>query len=391
MLTKVIMMKRMFVFSFVAFLVCAGFSISFASAKVADTSTKTDSSNFRNIATFSVVAYDPRTGETGVAVQSKFFAVGSVVPWCRAGAGAVATQAFGQTSYGPRGLDLLESGALPQEVLKTLLADDKDSERRQLGIVRGYDIDGSISTSDLSVTYTGAECMDWAGGKTGVTYDGIIYSVQGNILTSPEVVDAMAWGIEQSDDMTGADFIAKLPFKGEYELGKASKKALEIGDFPGRLLRALISGQIAGGDSRGMQSAALKVAQKGAGYGGYNDVKYDLRVDDAVDPFEELSRLLNLARPFALTTEGYNLLYAGELARAIDIFESLTQIEPNNASHHYNLACAYALSNRSDDALTALAIALKLDPTMIPHAKGDPDLTVLHGNSIFENLINQAV
>lgn len=383
------MMKRIFFIFFVALLIGAGLLMSFASARDADTTAKTDSSTFRNIATFSVVAYDPRTGETGVAVQSKFFAVGSVVPWCRAGAGAVATQAFGQTTYGPKGLELLENGLLPKEALENLLADDKDKERRQIGIVKVFDTQNANSALEMTETYTGVECMDWAGGKTGVTADGIIYSVQGNILTGPEVVHAMAWGIEQSDDMTAAEFIAAIPFKGEYELGKSSQKALEIGDFPGRLLRALIAGQIAGGDSRGMQSAALKVAQEGAGYGGFNDVKYDLRVDDAVDPFEELARLLNLARPFALTTEGYNLLYAGELIRAIDIFESLTKIEPNNASHHYNLACAYALSNRLEDALTALAIALPLDPTMIPHAKGDPDLTTLHGNPIFENLINQ--
>lgn len=343
-----------------------------------------------NIATFSVVAFDPHTGETGVAVQSKFFAVGSVVPWCSAGAGAVATQAYGQTTYGPLALEMMEDGMSPAEALEKLLAADEDRERRQIGIVKASGAGMPLSSADAPVTYTGAECMEWAGGKTGVTPDGIIYSVQGNILAGQEVVEAMAWAIEQPPEITSADFAAGLPYKDSYEIGNEGLRALDAGDFPGRLLRALIAGQAAGGDARGMQSAALKVAQEGAGYGGYNDVKYDLRVDDAKDPFEELARLLNLARPIALTFEAYNRLYANELERAIEIFESLADIEPENASHHYNLACAYALSGRAADALRELEFAIKLDPMLIPHARQDPDLESLHPNPEFERILAEA-
>ena len=339
-----------------------------------------------NIATFSVVAFDPRTGEVGVAVQSKFFAVGSVVPWCRAGAGAVATQAFGQTTYGPRGLELLESGMNPAEVLEKLLADDEDGERRQIGIVKAFDPAEPLSTADAPSSFTGAECLEWAGGKTGVTPDGIHYAVQGNILTGQEVVEAMAWALEQPAEMTAEEFAGALPYADAYAIGESGMKALDTGDFPGRLLRAMIAGQSAGGDSRGMQSAALKVAQEGAGYGGFNDVKYDLRVDDAKDPFEELARLLALARPIALTFEGYNKLYSGEIESAIEIFETLAGLEPENAFHHYNLGCAYALADRIHEALDSVVIALTLDPSLASHARQDPDLESLRGDPEFDML-----
>jgi uncharacterized Ntn-hydrolase superfamily protein len=310
------------------------------------------------IATFSVVAFDPSTGEVGVAVQSKFFAVGSVVPWAKAGVGAVASQAMGNPTYGPIGLKAMEDGANPQDAISICLVDDEDRERRQIGMVSAI--------SGEAGTYTGDECLDWAGGRTGVTPAGIVYAVQGNILTGPEVVEAMATALETGD----------LP---EVDtLTPEVQRALLIDDFAGWLLKALIAGQQLGGDSRGMQSAALLVCQEDRGYGGYTDVKYDLRVDDATDPFEELARLMNLARPYALITEGYTFAYEGEFARAFAVFEDLIELDPEELTHHYHYACALALSGDADAALDHLRIALEYDPEMIPHAQQDPDLESLY-------------
>lgn len=310
------------------------------------------------ISTFSVVAFDPSTGEVGVAVQSKFFAVGSVVPYAQAGVGAVASQAFGNPTFGPLGLQAMAAGLTPEDAIAACLADDDEAARRQLGMVSGL-------TGDAA-TYTGEECLSWAGGRTGVTMDGLVYSVQGNILTGAEVVDAMANALESGD-------IPEIE-----ELTEHQSRALEFEDLAGRLLKALIAGQQLGGDSRGMQSAALLVCQAGAGYGGYTDVKYDLRVDDAEDPFDELARLLNLARPFALITDGYNHAYAGDYERSFDVFKFLIKLDPEDLTHHYHYACALALAGEGEAALEHLRVALEFDPEMIQHAREDPDLASLH-------------
>ncbi|MDQ3855205.1 MAG: DUF1028 domain-containing protein, partial [Chloroflexota bacterium] len=204
--------------------------------------------------TFSIVAWDPDAQELGVATQSKFLAVGSVVPWARAGVGAVATQSYANTSFGPRGLELLEQGRHPQEVLDALLADDPGREQRQVGLV---------DTRGRAATFTGSECLEWAGGRTGESY-----ACQGNILVSGATVDAMADAFE----------------------GSAGQ------ELAGRLVAALAAGQAAGGDSRGQQSAALLVVKPRGGYAGFNDRFLDLRVDDHPAPIEELGRLLELHR-----------------------------------------------------------------------------------------------
>lgn len=321
-----------------------------------------------NIATFSVVAYDPATGEVGAAVQSKFFAVGSVVPWARAGVGAAASQAYGNPTFGERGLKLMAGGESAEEAIRSVLRGDKDAQRRQLGMV-------SVA-HERAATYTGSECMAWAGGKAGVALDGVVYAVQGNILTGAEVVDAMAAA------MAGP---AVVPVA----LTPNERLALGPRDLAGRMLGALLAGQAAGGDSRGMQSAALKVCQKDAGYGGYNDAKYDLRVDDAPDPFDELARLLNLARPIALTNEGYLKLYAGDFQAAMGIFETLTQLQPEEGSHHYNLACAYSLAGRLDEAMAELTQALGLDEKLRQTAGQDPDLNPLHEREDFKAQVEE--
>ena len=203
--------------------------------------------------TFSIVARDPATGDLGVAVASKFLAVGSVVPWATAGVGAIATQALANVAFGPHGLAALAGGDAAESVLSALTDADEGRADRQVGVV---DAAGRAST------FTGTGCLPWAGGRTG---DGV--AVQGNILTGPEVVEAVL------DVYSGS-----------------------AAPFPDRLLEALLAGDRAGGDARGRQSAALLVVRDGAGYGGANDRWLDLRVDDHPDPVPELQRVLGVWR-----------------------------------------------------------------------------------------------
>jgi uncharacterized Ntn-hydrolase superfamily protein len=198
--------------------------------------------------TFSIVAYDPETQELGVAVHSRVVAVGSIVPFAKAGVGAIATQSLANVSYGPRALELLEEGLSAEEVLARLLESDDDREFRQVGIIAA---DGSTAQ------FTGSECLEWAGGRSGENY-----CVQGNILAGEEVVDAMAEAFENTE-----------------------------GELADRLLAALDAGDAAGGDTRGKQAAALLVVREGWGYAGLNDRYRDLRVDDHADPIVELRRV----------------------------------------------------------------------------------------------------
>lgn len=205
----------------------------------------------RCVNTFSIVGRDPTTGDLGVAVQSKFLAVGAVVPWARAGVGAIATQSWANTAYGPRGLELLASGKSAQETLARLTGVDDHADQRQVGIV---------GADGRSATYTGSGCMRWAGGVAGTDF-----AAQGNILVGEETVTALAETFQQTR-----------------------------GSLWHRLVEALAAGQRAGGDSRGQQSAALLVVRAGGGYGGFNDRMMDLRVDDHPHPIEELARLVKL-------------------------------------------------------------------------------------------------
>ncbi len=202
-------------------------------------------------ATFSIVAYDPEVDEWGVAVQSKFLAAAAVVSWARAGAGAVATQARANMSYGPDGLRLMAKGINAGQVIAKLTENDEGTPDRQLAVV---DAQGQ------SAAFTGEECLDWAGHRTGEGY-----SCQGNILAGPEVVQDMADDFESSD-----------------------------GRLADRLVSALQAGQRAGGDRRGQQSAGLLVVREEGSYGGTTDRYIDLRVDDHNRPIDELRRLLQL-------------------------------------------------------------------------------------------------
>jgi uncharacterized Ntn-hydrolase superfamily protein len=201
--------------------------------------------------TFSIVACDLEEQAWGVAVASKFPAVGAVVPWAQAGVGAVATQSFANTSFGPRGLALMATGLSAQETLERLLEDDTDKELRQIGLV---DAKGG------SVTFSGSGCFAWAGGVAGKGY-----AIQGNILASGKVVSVM----ESTFRKTGSS-------------------------LPTRLHAALLAGDRAGGDKRGRQSAAIYVVKPKAGYGGYLDRWLDYRVDDHEDPVPRLGELLEM-------------------------------------------------------------------------------------------------
>lgn len=204
------------------------------------------------VATYSIVACDLDAAQWGVATQSKFLAVGSVVPWAAAQVGAIATQSYANPQYGPDGLALLRQGLAAEEVARRLTEADEGRGQRQLGVV---------DAQGRAATFTGSECHDWAGGRTGNGY-----AAQGNILVSGETVDALA------------------------ETFEASKGKL----LAERLIDCLAAAQAAGGDKRGQQSAALLVVEKDAGYANLSDVIVDLRVDDNERPIEELQRLYGL-------------------------------------------------------------------------------------------------
>jgi uncharacterized Ntn-hydrolase superfamily protein len=255
------------------------------------------------VATYSLVACDLEAGQWGVAVQSKFLAVGSVVPWAEPHVGAIATQAYANPRYGPDGLALLREGRSAEEVVEALTATDEGRAERQVGVVDG---------AGGAATYTGDGCHEWAGGRTG---DG--YAAQGNILVSEATVDALAVTFESN---------------GHLELGQ-------------RLIECLAAAQAAGGDRRGQQSASLLVVEKDSGYAKLSDTVIDLRVDDHERPIAELRRIFSLHQELfgatppedwvevndALRTELTERLAAlgheGELERAFDDWAGAANLE----------------------------------------------------------------
>jgi uncharacterized Ntn-hydrolase superfamily protein len=211
---------------------------------------------WRKVMTFSIVAYDPQTVAWGAAVQSKFVAIGALTPWAKAGVGAIATQAWINTTYGSRGLELLAQGLSPAATIAQLTGEDQGRAHRQVGM---------IDARGEAATYTGEECPPWAGGLVGIHY-----VCQGNYLVSDAPILAMSQAFEEVH-----------------------------GPLWNRLQAALVAGQGAGGDTRGQQSATLLVVQAGAGFRGFNDRVIDLRVDDHPTPIVELQRILQvrLANP----------------------------------------------------------------------------------------------
>lgn len=230
----------------------------------------------RPITTFSIVAYDPRRKEWGVAVQSKFLAAAAVVSWARAGAGAVATQSYANLTYGPRGLDMMAQGTPAHQVIEALTSADEKRATRQVGIV---------DRQGRAAAYTGDECHAWAGHVVG---DG--FACQGNILI-PGTVEAMAARFEQVRGGTG-----------------------ELADW---LVQALAAGQKAGGDQRGRQAAGVLVVREGGGYGGDNDRYLDLRVDDDAHPIHKLQKIVELHHLYFGEVDPQDLLPLADVAHEL--------------------------------------------------------------------------
>lgn len=283
----------------------------------------------RFVSTFSIIGFDPDTKEWGIAVQSKFLGVGSVVPWAKANVGAVATQSFANTTFGPKGLELLENGFSPEEAVAKLIEDDEERALRQFAI---------IDAAGRTAVFTGDGCYDWAGHRQG-TY----CTAQGNILVGEETVNALIETFERT-----------------------------AGTLAERLLAALDEAQKAGGDSRGKQSASLYVVQHKGGYGGYNDRKYDLRVDDHPEPINELIRLYELHQLyFSRPNEDDLLKLEGEVLYDIQLLlleeGVLSSIQETYNDHvKQGLKTLFMKGNfeerwREDD---------KIDPNVLQYMKG---------------------
>jgi uncharacterized Ntn-hydrolase superfamily protein len=270
-------------------------------------------------ATFSIVAIDPATGDLGIAVASRYFAVGAVVPWADAGVGAVATQAGVNVGYGPRALELLRQGLTAQQVLERLLAEDAfpRKDARQVAIV---DAKGNVAV------FTGDAANAWRGHVTGKTW-----SAQGNILVGQHVVEAMGRAFESTND----------------ELAEKLYAALEAGDK-------------AGGDSRGRQSASILVVRKGGGRNTNNDRYVFINVDDHPDPMHELRRLLNLQMSINHGGALTRALTDNRTADALTSAEKLARYQPLDATQHVRLGFVAYLAGQPDRALAAFTRAKQL-------------------------------
>jgi uncharacterized Ntn-hydrolase superfamily protein len=281
--------------------------------------------------TFSIVAADLQAGEVGCAVQSRYFSVGSVVPWAYAGVGAVATQAAGVAAYGARALEELARGAAPEDALERVLADDDGRETRQLGVV---------TADGRAAAFTGAECLDWAGHRTGPGF-----AVQGNILAGQAVVDEMARAYEET-----------------------------VGPLVHRLVAALEAGQAAGGDKRGQQSAAVVVERVGARSEGREGIDRicDLRVEDHVEPIVELRRLVGIWDAWEAMRRASRFYAEQDYGAAADAMAAALE-GGDDAMLLYNLACYESLAGRRDDAIGHLRRAIELDASYRGLVAGDSD------------------
>ena len=285
--------------------------------------------------TFSIVAVDVEAAEAGCAVQSKYFAVGSVVPWVRAGVGAVATQAAGVAIYGARALDAIAGGSTPEDALTAVLADDPGRETRQLG---------AVTADGRAAAFTGAECLDWAGHRVGAGY-----AVQGNILAGEAVIDGMARAYEATD-----------------------------GPLVERLVAALEAGQAAGGDRRGQQSAAVVVERLGAAGATREGIDRvcELRVEDDPAPIAELRRLVGIWTSWEAQRRAHGLAERGDHVAAADFLRTALT-HGDEPMLLYNLACYESLAGRGGDALSHLRRAIELDESYRALAADDADFDAL--------------
>ena len=275
------------------------------------------------VATFSIVACDLEAGEWGVAVQSKFLAVGSVVPWAEPHVGAVATQAYANPRYGPDGLALLRGGLSADEVVERLTDADDGRDHRQLGVVDGH---------GGSATYSGSACMDWAGGIAGAGF-----AAQGNILVGAETVAALA--------STFAD--------------------TEGSPLARRLIDCLAAAQAAGGDRRGQQSAAVLVVERDGGYAGLSDVLVDLRVDDHAEPIAELARIYEIHLRLFGGTPRSEWIEVGDQLR--------TELEGRLASLGYSgtldeMFAAWAGTENLEERVDGVE---RIDPVVLAELRGE--------------------
>ncbi|MBI1851548.1 MAG: DUF1028 domain-containing protein [Planctomycetes bacterium] len=275
----------------------------------------------RPVATFSIVARDPQTGDLGVAVQSHWFSVGSVVPWAEAGVGAVATQSFVEPSYGPLGLDLMRAGKSADEALRALLAADKDEAVRQVAMV---DAKGRVAT------HTGKKCIAAAGHQAGAAF-----SCQANLMEKPTVWPAMAKAFESS-----------------------------TGTLARRMLAALHAAEAEGGDIRGRQSAAILVVRGKSTGRPWADRVVDLRIEDNPDPLAEMDRLLRLREAYDHMDLGDESVTAGDFDGAMKHYGAAQSLQPESAEIAFWFAVALATKGKVDDSLPLFAKAFAREPRL---------------------------
>jgi uncharacterized Ntn-hydrolase superfamily protein len=294
--------------------------------------------------TFSIVAADVEAGEVGCAVQSRYFAVGSVVPWAKAGVGAAATQAAGVAAYGPKVLALLEEGLEPAAALDRALADDGARETRQLGVV---------TADGRAAAHSGAECLPWAGHRIG---DG--YAAQGNILAGEAVVTEMERAFLETRGASLAE----------------------------RLVSALESAQAAGGDRRGQQSSAIVVERAGAAGESREGIDRicELRVDDHPEPIVELRRLLGTHLVWDALRRASLFHEPGKYAQGVELLREALGRHGEEPVLLYDLACFESLAGDTDEALVHVARSLELDPQLRPGAAADSDFEVLRQDRRFQ-------
>ena len=297
------------------------------------------------VATFSIVGRDPATGELGVAVQSRAFRAGAVVSYAKAGVGAIATQAAANQTYGPRGLDLLELGLTPDEVVEHLTGSDPGRDRRQLAVI---DDEGRVRA------YTGSATSAWAGHVEGDNF-----SVQGNILAGEAVVRAMAEAFESSD-----------------------------GPLAFRLMDALDAGEAAGGDARGKQAGGVLVVKPIGNSGRTSDRWVDVRVDDHAEPFKELRRLVNMSVSRIHSREARTLAAAGRFDEAVAAQREAIAIVPGEDQLIYGLARLHARAGDAEGAVAALEQAIAIDARWRTLAASQADFDNIRGNAAFQRLLD---
>ena len=271
------------------------------------------------VSTYSIVARDPATGDLGVAVQSHWFSVGSIVPWAESGVGAVATQSFVEPSYGPKGLARMRAGLEPGEALARLVAEDPHPEVRQVAFV---DAQGRVAA------HTGALCIPGAGHRTGSGY-----SVQANLMLGDEVPDAMAAAFEKAE-----------------------------GPLAERMLAALEAAQGVGGDIRGKQSAAILVVRARPSEKPWTDRLVDLRIEDHAEPIAEMRRLLALHRAYERMNRGDDAVAAGRMDEALQEYAAAQRMVPGNDEFVFWTAVTLVTNGRTDEAMPMFARAFRMNP-----------------------------